>query len=50
MEPEIEKQKQKYIPASIEIIRFVTEDILTVSGVNNIGIDLPIDLFDPIKP
>lgn len=54
LKPDNKTEKLKYEPASIEIIRFATEDILTTSGMGDpgydLGIDLPIDPFDPIVP
>lgn len=50
LKPDNEKQKQKYAPASIEIVRFLSQDILTTSGGldpgYDPGIDLPIDPFE----
>lgn len=50
MKHETEKQKQNYVPASIEIIRSTTEDIVTISKTGSPDIELPIDPFDWIKP
>ena len=48
MKPENEMQKKKYQPASVEIIWFEAQDIITTSSGTGIindepGIDLPID-------
>ncbi len=45
MKHETEKQKKSFIPASIEIIRFTTEDIMTTGKLSDPNVDLPVDWF-----
>lgn len=38
------ENKEKYVPADLEIVSFETEDIITTSGVG--GTDMPDQPFD----